>query len=55
MAQMDALPVSENHYTYEFTARPPGKNPRRVRVSVFIERNQQGHATRLVGVTRRLD
>ncbi|MFM8458159.1 MAG: PAS domain-containing protein, partial [Chthoniobacterales bacterium] len=25
MAQMDALPVTENHYTDEFTARPTGK------------------------------
>lgn len=55
IAQMDALPVSENHYSYEFTARPAGKEPRRIRVSVFIERNARGHPTRLVGVTRRLD
>jgi hypothetical protein len=41
--------------TYEFTARPAGKEPRRVRTSVFIERNRHGHPVRLVGVTRRLD
>lgn len=55
MAQMEALPVTQNHYSYEFTARPQGKGPRRVRVSVFIERNEHGHPTRLVGVTRRID
>lgn len=55
MAEMGALPVTENHYSYEFTARPAGKEARRVRVSVYIERNERGHAARLVGVTRRLD
>lgn len=55
MARMNALPVSENHLTYEFTARPPGREPRRVRTSVFIERSKQGHPIRLVGITRRID
>jgi len=55
MARMQALPVSENHLTYEFTARPAAGEPRRVRSSVFIERNKQGHPVRLVGITRRLD
>ncbi len=55
MARMEALPVDENHLTYEFTARPPGREPRRVRTSVFIERNKQGHPVRLVGITRRVD
>jgi len=55
MARMEALPVGENHLTYEFTARPAGKDPRRIRSSVFVERNKQGHPVRLVGITRRLD
>jgi len=55
MARMEGLPVDENHLTYEFTARPPGREPRRVRTSVFIERNKQGHPVRLVGITRRAD
>ena len=55
MARMEALPVDENHLTYEFTARPAGKDPRRIRSSVFVERNKQGHPVRLVGITRRLD
>lgn len=55
MARMHALPVDENHLTYEFTAHPHGREPRRIRSSVFIERNKQGHPVRLVGITRRLD
>jgi PAS domain S-box-containing protein len=55
MAQMEALPVTENHYSYEFTSRPAGKEPRRVRVNIFIERNKHGHPVRLVGITRRAD
>lgn len=55
MARMQALPVGENHLTYEFTAHPHGHEPRRIRSSVFIERNKQGHPVRLVGITRRLD
>lgn len=55
MATMNALPATRTHHTYEFTARPAGLEPRHVRVSVFIERNPQGHPTRLVGITRRLD
>ena len=55
MARMEALPVDENHLTYEFTARPPDREPRCVRTSVFIERNKQGHPVRLVGITRRAD
>ncbi len=55
MARMEAMPVNENHLTYEFTAHPPGREPRRVRSSVFIERNKQGHPVRLVGITRRVD
>jgi len=55
MARMNSLPVGENHLTYEFTARPAGHEPRRVRSSVFIERSKHGHPVRLVGITRRLD
>ena len=55
MARMSALPVDENHLTYEFTAYPPGREPRCIRVSVYIERSNQGHPVRLVGVTRRID
>ncbi len=55
MEQMEALPVTENHYSYEFTSRPAGKEPRRVRVNIFIERNKHGHPVRLVGITRRAD
>ena len=55
MQRMSSLPITENHLTYEFTAHPPGQEPRRVRASVFIERNKQGHPTRLVGITRRVD
>jgi len=55
MAAMATLPATRTHHTYEFTARPPGLEPRQVRVSVFIERNPQGHPIRLVGITRRLD
>ncbi len=55
MARMDAIPLDARHMTYEFTARPAGKEPRRIRTSVFIERNRHGHPVRLVGVTRRLD
>ena len=55
MQRMSSLPITENHLTYEFTAHPAGQEPRRVRASVFIERNQQGHPTRLVGITRRVD
>lgn len=53
--RMSSLPITTNRYSYEFTAAPPGRTPRRVRVSVFIERNEQGHPTRLVGVTRRAE
>jgi hypothetical protein len=52
---MSALPVDENHLSYEFIVRPEGQEPRCVRTSVFIERNKHGHPTRLVGITRRLD
>lgn len=55
MQRMSSLPITENHLTYEFTAHPAGQEPRRVRASVFIERNKQGHPTRLVGITRRVD
>jgi PAS domain S-box-containing protein len=55
MQRMSSLPITENHLTYEFTAHPTGQEPRRVRASVFIERNKQGHPTRLVGITRRVD
>lgn len=54
-ARMNSLRAGENHLTYEFTARPPGREPRRVRSSVFIERNKQGRPVRLVGITRRID
>jgi PAS domain S-box-containing protein len=54
-ARMEAMPVDQKHLSYEFTARPAGQEPRRVRTSIFIERNKQGHPTRLVGITRRLD
>lgn len=55
MEEMNSLPVKQNTHSYEFTARPQGKEPRRVHVSVFIERNERGHPARLVGVTQRLD
>lgn len=55
MAQIAALPVGENHFTYEFTAQPAGLEPRRIRVSIYIERNSRGHPTRFVGVTRRVE
>ena len=55
MARMDVVPLDTRHMTYEFTARPAGKEPRRIRTSVFIERNKHGHPVRLVGVSRRLD
>ena len=55
MARINSLPVGENHLTYEFTARPAGHEPRRVRSSVFIERSKHGHPVRLVGITRRMD
>jgi hypothetical protein len=55
MQRMSSLPITENHLTYEFTAHPAGQESRRVRASVFIERNKQGHPTRLVGITRRAD
>ena len=55
MTRMDALPITENHYSYEFDIRPAGQERRRVRVNIFIERNKHGHPARLVGVTRRLD
>ena len=55
MQRMSSLPITENHLTYEFTAHPAGQESRRVRASVFIERNKQGHPTRLVGITRRID
>ena len=52
--RMNNLPVEQRHLTYEFTARPAGGEPRRVRTSIFIERNHHGHPVRLVGITRRL-
>jgi PAS domain S-box-containing protein len=55
IAEMSALPATQTNYAYEFTARPADQEPRRVRVSLFIERNQQGHPVRLVGITRRLE
>ena len=55
IAEMSALPATQTNYTYEFTARPANQEPRRIRVSLFIERNKQGHPVRLVGITRRLD
>ena len=55
MASMAALPSLQNNYAYEFTAYPEDQEPRRIRVSLFIERNKQGHPARLVGISRRLD
>ena len=55
MAEMSALPATQPNYTYEFTAHPEKKEPRRIRVSIFIECSEQGHPTRLVGISRRLD
>jgi len=55
MVSMAALPSLQNNYTYEFTAYPEDEEPRRIRVSLFIERNKQGHPARLVGISRRLD
>jgi len=55
VARMNALPTRQQHINYEFIAHPPGKEPRRVRTSTFIERNKHGHPTRLVGISRRID
>ena len=55
VARLSALPTSQQHINYEFTSRPPDKEPRRVGTSAFIERNKHGHPTRLVGITRRID
>jgi RNA:NAD 2'-phosphotransferase (TPT1/KptA family) len=51
-----SLPVSQNSVTYDFAVRVPATGEkRRIRSSVFIERNTQGHPTRLVGISRRID
>jgi PAS domain S-box-containing protein len=51
-----SLPVSQNSVTYDFAVRVPATGEkRRIRSSVFIERNKQGHPTRLVGISRRID
>ena len=55
LARMDALPADRQHMTYEFTFRPPGKKPRLIRSSVFVERNSHGHPSRLVGLNRRIE
>jgi PAS domain-containing protein len=55
LERMAALPVHQHQLTYEFTARPAGHEPRRIRSSTFIERNTRGHPVRLVGITRRID
>ena len=55
LARMDALPADRQHMTYEFTFRPPGKKPRLIRSSVFVERNSHGHLSRLVGLNRRIE
>lgn len=55
MACMAALPAWQDRYSYQLTAYPDDQEPRQLRVSLFIERNKQGHPARLVGLTRRLD
>ncbi len=51
-----ALPVEKTSLTYDFSITVPRTGERRrIRSSVFIERNAQGHPLRLVGVSRRLD
>lgn len=37
--------------TYEFTSRPPGLPPRRVRASAFLQRDSGGRIARIVGVS----
>ena len=54
MARMNALPVSENHLTYEYTAHPAGREPRRVRTFSYIDRDAAGNPVRLVGITQRI-
>jgi PAS domain S-box-containing protein len=50
------LPIGKTSLTYDFGVRIPATGEkRRIRTSVFIERNKQGHPLRLVGVSRRLD
>jgi PAS domain S-box-containing protein len=55
MERMSALPVTQDDHTYDYLARPAGQPPRRIRTSIFIERDPSGQPVRLVGVTRRID
>lgn len=55
MLRTAGLPVDRPHLNYELTFRPRGKLPRRIRSSVFVERNKHGHPSRLVGLTRRVE
>ena len=51
-----ALPVDKTSLTYDFGVRLRATGEqRRIRSSVFVERNRHGHPLRLVGVSRRLD
>ena len=51
-----SLSVDQTSVTYDFDIRLPRTGEkRRIRSSVFIERNKNGHPVRLVGVSRRLD
>jgi len=49
------LPVDRHTAAYNIAFRPAGSaEERKVRSSIYIERNSHGHPVRLVGVTRRL-
>ncbi len=54
--KISELSVSKNTISYIFSITVPGTGEkRRINSSVFVERNKQGHPTRLVGISRRLD
>ena len=51
-----SLPRSQNFVSYDFDIRSgSGGEKKRVRSSVYVERDRQGQPARLVGVTRRLE
>lgn len=51
-----SLPPKKTHLTYDYGVQMhPSGEKQRIRSSVFIERDKQGHPTRLVGITRRID
>ena len=53
---VSSLPLEKNSITYDFGLRLPGsRESRRVRSSVFVERDNNGRPVRLVGVSRRID